>query len=106
MPGDFEHKLQAVLSREIPGFKALLSCTQLTAGASQETYRITVATDSGKLLLALRRSQPTSTAESGVGGISLAAEAKLFQVAGARPASAAYPAARRRAGRGLHDGVA
>ena len=83
MPGDFEHKLQAVLSRELPGFKALLSCTQLTAGASQETYRITVVTDSGKLLLALRRSQPTNTAESGVGGISLAAEAKLFQVAGA-----------------------
>jgi aminoglycoside phosphotransferase (APT) family kinase protein len=80
---DFTDALAAVLSRELAEFRSLRCCKQLTAGASQETYRLTVDTASGEMLLALRRSQPTSATDSSVGGISLAAEARLFQLAGA-----------------------
>ena len=89
----FTAALEKVLTRELVGFKALLSCQQLTAGASQETYRIRVAEVArgdgahegapAERQLALRRSQPASHAESGVGAISLATEARLFQLAGA-----------------------
>jgi len=81
MQDEFNRSLQRVLSRELAGFRSLQSCKQLTAGASQETYRVTAATDSGERQLALRRSQPTADSESSVGSISLATEARLFQVA-------------------------
>ena len=83
MPEEFTAALAAVLSRELAGFQALRACKQLTAGASQETYRLGVDTASGARLLALRRSQPTSEAGSSVGGISLATEARLIQLAAA-----------------------
>ena len=83
MAADFADALGAVLSRELVDFQSLESCKQLTAGASQETYRITVNTAAGERLLALRRSQPTSAAGSSVGGISLATEARLLRLAGA-----------------------
>jgi aminoglycoside phosphotransferase (APT) family kinase protein len=89
----FTAALEKVLSRELAGFQSLLSCQQLTAGASQETYRIIIKDDSvedgsiegngGERQLALRRSQPALEADSSVGGISLATEARLFQLAGA-----------------------
>lgn len=79
----FTVSLDKVLSRELAGFQSLLSCQQLTAGASQETYRISIQDISGESQLALRRSQPLAEAESSVGGISLATEARLFQLAGA-----------------------
>tara|TARA_R110002110_G_C13470525_1_gene720895 strand:+ start:3116 stop:4513 length:1398 start_codon:yes stop_codon:yes gene_type:complete len=83
MTSAFTTALEKVLSRELTGFQSLLDCQQLTAGASQETYRITVKNESGESRLALRRSQPLSEAESSVGTISLATEARLFQLAGA-----------------------
>ena len=83
MQEEFDYALRQVLSRELPGFRSLLSCKQLTAGASQETYRVVVTTDNGERQLALRRSQPTAASESSVGSIGLVAEARLFQIAGA-----------------------
>ena len=79
---EFDKRLQAVLARELGDFQTLHACEQLTAGASQETYKITAQCGSGQRELALRRSPPTLSGDSGVGGISLAAEAKLFQLAG------------------------
>lgn len=83
MSDEFEQALQVVLSREVPGFQSLQSCKQLTAGASQETYRIAVNTAAGERRLALRRSQPALDTDTGIGGISLETEARLFQVAAA-----------------------
>lgn len=77
----FEQLLESTLRRQIPDFEALLDCRQLTAGASQETYRITYRDAKGETTLALRRAQPTSGSESSVGGISLASEARLFNLA-------------------------
>jgi len=79
----FTTALEKLLYRELAGFQSLLSCQQLTAGASQETYRIIIHDASGERRLALRRSQPSLQADSSVGGISLATEARLFQLAGA-----------------------
>jgi len=83
MTKEFTSALASVLAREVPGFQSLISCKQLTAGASQETYRIAVDTDSGEQRFALRRSQPTTDTGSSVGSISLETEAQLFQVASA-----------------------
>tara|TARA_R110001592_G_scaffold240929_2_gene501254 strand:+ start:79752 stop:81164 length:1413 start_codon:yes stop_codon:yes gene_type:complete len=80
---DFATALTSVLAREVPGFRSLTSYKQLTAGASQETYRIAVDTATGEQRFALRRSQPTAESDSSVGSISLETEAHLFQVASA-----------------------
>ena len=82
METDFTQLLQRLLAREIPDFSELLSCDQLTAGASQETYRVkTMTTTGGERMLALRRSVPTLEAASTVGTVSLATEARLLQLA-------------------------
>ena len=78
---DLEGGLSTLLSRVVEGFQSLTSVTQLTAGASQETYRVVIATGSGEVTLALRRAQPTAEADSSVGSISLETEAALFQLA-------------------------
>lgn len=77
----FDKNLNALLARVVPGFQSLKSCRQLTAGASQETYCLTLFTAAGERQLALRRSQPTSENISTVGSISLEIEARLFQLA-------------------------
>jgi aminoglycoside phosphotransferase (APT) family kinase protein len=88
MDADFEIALAAVLARELPGYSELLHCDKLTAGASQETYRVVCTTADGERRLALRRSVPTLQGDSSVGTIDLATEAKLLQmaVAGGIPA--------------------
>jgi aminoglycoside phosphotransferase (APT) family kinase protein len=73
--------LEALLARKLQGFVAIDSLQQLTAGASQETYRVTLRTDTGEQSLALRRAQPTSRDQAGVGGLSLTTEAKLIELA-------------------------
>jgi aminoglycoside phosphotransferase (APT) family kinase protein len=83
MAADFDKLLSAVLVRELQGFSALLSCEKLTAGASQETYRISIETEVGEQNLALRRAVPTLQADSGVGTIGLDVEAQLLQLAAA-----------------------
>ncbi|CAA0093360.1 Uncharacterised protein [Zhongshania aliphaticivorans] len=77
----FTDSLSETLSRALPNFEALIDCRQLTAGASQETYRITYRSTEGETKVALRRAQPTSDSESSVGGISLESEARLFKLA-------------------------
>ena len=77
----FNEALSNMLSKQVPGFESLIDCLQLTAGASQETYRIRYNSSSGEAKLALRRAQPGSENESSVGGISLASEAELFRLA-------------------------
>ncbi len=70
-----------ILQREIPAFTELLSCHQLTAGASQETWRLQLQTQSGERQLALRRAQSTAQDGSSVGEISLETESQLMQLA-------------------------
>ena len=83
MADTFTTALEKVLARELAGFQSLLSCQQLTAGASQETYRLRIADAAGEQQFALRRSQPSQQDDSSVGAISLATEARLFQLAAA-----------------------
>ncbi len=52
---EFEQRLGAVLVREVPEALSLRSAERLSGGASQETYRLTITTDSGERLLCLRR---------------------------------------------------
>ena len=52
-----DEQLAAVLSRRIEGCRALLACERLSAGASQETYRILIRTAAGEKKLAMRRAQ-------------------------------------------------
>jgi len=75
--------LTTVLARHVAGFTALTAVERLSGGASQETYRLTLATDAGELLLAMRRAQgggaDIERPETYPG---LAVEAKLMQAAG------------------------
>ena len=81
MTQDLQEKLSRVLAARIDGFGSLTSCDQLSAGASQETWRVACDCSGGPRVFALRRAQPTASAGSGVGVISLETEAKLFQLA-------------------------
>ena len=81
MKAVFIEKLTLFLAANIAGFQKLSDCQQLTAGASQETYRLLLQTDKGDQQLALRR-RPSSI-EHGIelGQVSLPTEAKLLQLA-------------------------
>ncbi|MAT92748.1 MAG: aminoglycoside phosphotransferase [Halioglobus sp.] len=97
--------LAALLAREIDAGAQLDGCTQLTAGASQETWCVSYRDAAGDTLrLALRRAQPTAGQAAAVGGISLATEARLLQLAAA--AGVPCPAVRYvlQPGDGLGDG--
>jgi aminoglycoside phosphotransferase (APT) family kinase protein len=59
----------------------VVSCERLSGGASQETYRIMVQTDSGEVPHAMRRSPGGVLVEDVVGHPGLATEARLMQVA-------------------------
>jgi aminoglycoside phosphotransferase (APT) family kinase protein len=74
-------QIETVLRREFQDFCALESCQQLSAGASQETWRICFSGRTGEQRLALRRSQPTAAPGSSVGDITLDTEAELMQLA-------------------------
>jgi aminoglycoside phosphotransferase (APT) family kinase protein len=52
---EMEVRLAAALDRGLPGFRKLRSFARLSAGASQETYRLEIDTDEGERTLALRR---------------------------------------------------
>ena len=61
-----EAKLETILRREIPGCRSLLSAERLSGGASQETYRLTIALDGdGEHLLAMRRAPGGQPVEPG-----------------------------------------
>jgi aminoglycoside phosphotransferase (APT) family kinase protein len=53
--GEFDDKLAAVLRRELPDCRGLVKAERLSGGASQETYRITVATGAGERQVCMRR---------------------------------------------------
>ena len=53
--GEFEDKLDAILKRTLDGCRGLVSAERLSGGASQETYRLTIATDDGERLACMRR---------------------------------------------------
>ena len=52
---EFESLLGAVVSREIDGCTGLVSAERLSGGASQETYRLTLATAEGDRVVCMRR---------------------------------------------------
>jgi aminoglycoside phosphotransferase (APT) family kinase protein len=76
----FSSALQGVLAARIKGFRQLKECQKLTAGASQETFRILVSTDDGERRFALRRSLPTLQGGT-PGQVGLDTEARLLQLA-------------------------
>lgn len=73
--------LADALTRHLPQFRSLKNVTQLTAGASLETYRLDVELDNGPAALALRRTPGGAAKLSDGATPSLEAEAKLIQVA-------------------------
>ncbi len=80
---EFEDALAAVLTRRIAGCRDLVAAERLSGGASQETYRITIATDAGERLVCMRRA-PGGGVEVPEGdriNPGLAVEAQLMRVA-------------------------
>ena len=75
-----DEQLAAVLLRRIAGCRGLIACERLSAGASQETYRIVIRTDAGERKLAMRRAPGTVTPAHG-GYPGLATEALLMSAA-------------------------
>ncbi|MEM7098240.1 MAG: phosphotransferase family protein [Pseudomonadota bacterium] len=78
---EFESRLASVLSRYIPDCQELVSVERLSGGASQETYRIKIASSDGERLLAMRRAPGGETVEPTPGHPGLAAEALLMRAA-------------------------
>ncbi len=78
----FNAALEAMLGNKVAGFRELKECQQLTAGASQQTFRILVDTASGDAQFALRRCPPTLEGGPSLGQIDLATEAYLLQRSG------------------------
>jgi aminoglycoside phosphotransferase (APT) family kinase protein len=72
-------KLERALER-LAGFEQLLACDRLSAGASRETYRLTVRRNASERKLALRRAEGEGASPMG-SGPGLSAEAKLFAAA-------------------------
>jgi aminoglycoside phosphotransferase (APT) family kinase protein len=64
----FESRLAAVVKRELSGCRELLQAERLSGGASQETYRLTLATDAGARCVCMRRAP---------GGIVIPVEARI-----------------------------
>lgn len=79
---DLRPALLSLLQRTVPAFTSLDEVRALTAGASQQMYRITLTTASGEQRLALRRGHPGLAQDDTVGGITLATEAQLLTLAG------------------------
>ena len=80
----FEARLESVLRREIAGCRRLAAVERLSGGASQETYRLRIETETGDRQLALRRSQGGKQEEARAverSAPGLRIEAKLMQVA-------------------------
>lgn len=78
---DFESRLKTVLAREITEYRDLVTCERLSGGASQETYRIVIATDAGPQKLCMRRAPGGIKVERVAQHPGLATEALLMQVA-------------------------
>ena len=80
--GDLREGLARVLERVVPGFEKLDVLERLSGGASQETYRIEIATVEGKRKLAMRRAPGgVATPAAGSEKPGLALEAELMRLA-------------------------
>lgn len=77
----FESGLRSVLGARLPGFVDLLSCDRLSGGASQETYRLVVATTGGERRFAMRRAPGGGRVGVSTAGPGLIIEARLFAAA-------------------------
>ena len=75
-----DQQLAAVLKRRIAGCRDLIACERLSAGASQETHRIVIATDTGEVKLAMRRA-PGATRSAHGSNPGLETEALLMSAA-------------------------
>lgn len=64
MEATFEQRLEIVLIRSVAGCWRLVKVERLSGGASQETYRINIATATGDQVLAMRRAAGGSVAKS------------------------------------------
>ena len=78
---DFLEKLESVYKTNILGFESLLSADRLSAGASQETYRIVAKINGSQVIHALRRSAGGVTREVTSEHPGLEAEAMLMKAA-------------------------
>ena len=78
---DLQAKLSPLLAETFPGFIELDAMERLSGGASQETYRLTLRTRKGPLLLALRRAAGGLPAEISAEHPGLAVEAELMLAA-------------------------
>ena len=75
--------LSAVLAERLEGFRELLVLERLSGGASQETYRIEAACETGTISLAMRRAPGGGGDERPEHYPGLAVEAALMQAAAA-----------------------
>ncbi len=78
---DFNAKLDAVIRKRIPGCDGLLSAERLSAGASQETYRVTARVGAATKLLAMRRAPGGAVPFAATNAVGLAGEALLMRAA-------------------------
>jgi aminoglycoside phosphotransferase (APT) family kinase protein len=77
----FGQRLEALLAKSLPDFKELKSHERLSAGASQETYAVTVATETGERRLAMRRAPGGEGFDLVEGRPGLDGEATLMRLA-------------------------
>ncbi len=73
--------VEAYLSGRIDGFRRLVACDRLSGGASQETHRVEIETDSGTRLLAFRRAPGGGDPGMDRTGPGLDVEAALMRLA-------------------------
>ncbi len=79
--GELSARLEALLSRALPEFRALTAYERLTGGASQETYSLEISTAGGTRRLALRREAGGQPMAHTAGQIGLANEARVLRAA-------------------------
>ncbi len=83
MPADSSllDALERLLAGQFDGHQKIAEYEQLTAGASQQTFRILVESEAGSSQFALRRAQPGAQGETAPGQVGLNTEALLLQTA-------------------------
>lgn len=73
--------IEAVLPKFLPQYESLIAVRKLSAGASQDTFKIDIRADGKDITIALRRSPIKVKEGPSLDGIGLPSEAKLFRLA-------------------------